>query len=215
MDAAFWRDRWTGREIAFHQKEANPGLVKYFDRLALTQGSRVFLPMCGKTRDIAWFLSQGFCVAGVEWVDTAVQELFAEMDVKPKRSDAGRLKLYQADGIDIFSGDFFDLSPEILGHVDAVYDRAALVALPAETRERYAGHMKKITNRAPQLLIHYEYDQAAIAGPPFSISDNELKRHYGGSHDLTLLEDAAVEGGMKGKCPAREKVWFLQKPESF
>jgi thiopurine S-methyltransferase len=97
----------------------------------------------------------------------------------------------------------------MLGPVEAVYDRAALVALPAEIRQRYAAHLMEITATAPQLLIGYEYDQALQAGPPFSVGREELHRHYGESYRLTLLASADVAGGLKGKCPAKEIVWLL------
>lgn len=63
MDANFWHEKWQRREIGFHQPQANPLLVAYFDKLNLAAGSRVLLPLCGKTRDIAWLLDRGFRVA--------------------------------------------------------------------------------------------------------------------------------------------------------
>jgi hypothetical protein len=32
METSFWHQKWERNEIAFHQKEANPLLVKYFKR---------------------------------------------------------------------------------------------------------------------------------------------------------------------------------------
>ena len=99
----------------------------------------------------------------------------------------------------------------MLGPVDAIYDRAALVALPEEMRNRYTAHLMKITDKAPQLLICYEYDQSLMEGPPFSISDKEVDQHYQDNYDLTLMVSANVPGGLKGKCAAKEKVWMLKK----
>lgn len=48
-----------------------------------------------------------------------------------------------------------------------------------------------------------------MEGPPFSISNEELHRHYKGHYELTLLERADVLGGLKGTCAAKEKVWLL------
>ena len=104
----------------------------------------------------------------------------------------------------------FDLSGEVLGPVDAVYDRAALVALPEDMRRRYTAHLIEITDKAPQLLIAHQYDQNAMDGPPFSISDEEIEAHYRDHYDLAKLASVEVAGGLKGKCPARENVWLLQ-----
>jgi thiopurine S-methyltransferase len=97
-----------------------------------------------------------------------------------------------------------------LGSVDAVYDRAALVALPEALRTRYAAHLMQLTGTAPQLLICFEYDQAALAGPPFSIPDAEVQQHYDRAYALHCLSSSALPGGLKGKCPAMEKVWLLK-----
>jgi thiopurine S-methyltransferase len=198
-------------EIAFHQNEANPLLVKYLGELSLVKGSRIFIPLCGKTRDIAWLLTNGYGVAGAELSKIAIEQLFAELGVAPKISSIGKLEHYCATNIDIFVGDIFDLSSNLLGLVDAIYDRAALVALPLEMRKQYTEHLIQITDKAPQLLICYVYDQSAIDGPPFSISKEEVNQHYVDSYMLTLIASADVSGGMKGKCAAIENVWLLKK----
>jgi thiopurine S-methyltransferase len=212
MDASFWHQKWEKNEIAFHQNEANPLLVKYFRGLSLVESSRIFIPLCGKTRDIAWLLTNGYCVAGAELSKVAIEQLFAELGVAPKISSAGKLEHYSATNIDIFVGDIFDLSRDILGPVDAIYDRAALVALPLEMRKQYTKHLMRITNKAPQLLISYVYDQSSIDGPPFSISKEEVNQHYAESYNLNHIASADVAGGMKGKCAAIENVWLLKIP---
>lgn len=211
MDANFWHQKWEKNEIAFHQGEANPLLVKYFKELSLAKDSRVFIPLCGKTRDIAWLLTQGLRVAGAELSKVAVEQLFTELGVEPEITKVGSVEHYSAADIDIFVGDIFELSRDLLGRVDAIYDRAALVALPAAMRDQYTQHLMRTTDQAPQLLISYTYDQNAIEGPPFSINDEEVNRHYADSYRLALLASVDVAGGMKGKCPAVEKVWLLKK----
>ena len=211
MDASFWHQRWGKNDIAFHESAANPLLVKYFKDLSLVKGSRVFLPLCGKTLDIPWLLSKGYRVAGVELSKMAVEQLFTELGVEPTISRVGEVDHYSANNIDIFVGDIFELSSKMLGPVDAIYDRAALVALPEEMRNRYTAHLIMLTDKAPQLLICYEYDQSLMEGPPFSVSDKEVDQHYRDNYDLTLMVSTNVPGGLKGKCVAKENVWMLKK----
>ena len=210
MDASFWRQRWDKNDISFHESEANPLLVKYFKELSLAKGRRVFLPLCGKTLDIPWLLSNGYHVAGAELSKIAIEQLFTELGVEPKISGVGEVDHYSAKNIDIFVGDIFHLSSQILGRVDAIYDRAALVALPEKMRNRYTAHLTEITDKAPQLLICYEYDQSLMEGPPFSMSNEEVNQHYRDSYDLTLIVSTNVPGGLKGKCTAKENVWLLK-----
>jgi thiopurine S-methyltransferase len=210
MDESFWHQKWERNEIAFHGREANPLLTTYFGNLDLPKGGRVFLPLCGKTLDIHWLLSHGYRVAGAELSSIAIEQLFAELGVKPEISVLGPLRRYSATGIDIFVGDIFSLTHDLLGKVDAIYDRAALVALPAPMRERYTAHLMEITDRARQLLVTCTYDQSLAEGPPFSVSDAEVVRHYRQSYAPTLLAKADVKGGLKGKHPASEHVWLLK-----
>ena len=169
MDPNFWHKRWEKNEIGFHQSAVNVLLSDHFSGLSLPQTSRVFVPLCGKTRDIAWLLSQGHRVVGVELSKLAVEELFVDLGAAPKISVQGELLRYSAPGLEIFVGDIFEVSGDLLGRVDAIYDRAALVAFPTEMRGRYGAHVAAITQLAPQFLICFEYDQAVMNGPPFSI----------------------------------------------
>ncbi|WP_323844990.1 thiopurine S-methyltransferase [Microbulbifer magnicolonia] len=211
MDADFWHRKWAENDIGFHAGAANALLVKYFNAVCPKQNSRVFLPLCGKTLDIGWLLASGYRVVGAELSRLAIEQLFEELGVAPKISQSDKALHYSAEAIDIFVGDIFELSRDMLGRVDAIYDRAALVALPEAMRTRYTAHLMQITSSAPQLLITFEYDQSLQAGPPFSISGAEVERHYGGHYQLTLAESQQVPGGLKGKCAATENAWLLQK----
>lgn len=209
MDAAFWRDRWARNQIGFHEPQANPLLVAHLGSLALAAGSRVFFPLCGKSLDIAWLLSQGHQVVGAELSEIAVLQLFAALGITPSVTILEKLTRYSGRNIDIFQGDVFDLSQADLGAVAAVYDRAALIALPESMRYRYAGHLLQLTRGVTQLLITLNYDQNLLAGPPFSVGGQEVARLYAHAYGLKLLGTTDVVGGLKGKCPATEEVWLL------
>ena len=215
MKHDFWHNKWTKNEIGFHLPEANPLLVKHFKALNLKPDSntnnspRIFLPLCGKTLDIAWLLSQGCRVTGAELSELAIEDLFKQLHLTPTITKLGEITHYSATNIDIFVGDIFKVTPAMLGKVDAVYDRAALVALPQDMRKAYTAHLMALTNKAPQLLICFEYDPTIHEGPPFSISADEVKQHYQTAYHLTLLASETMPDGLKGKYPATEQVWLL------
>lgn len=211
MDSSFWHNRWQTDQTGWHERAVNPLLITHFPSLHVPPGGRVFVPLCGKSLDLGWLLSCGYVIAGAELSELAVRQLFAELGMEARISEVGTHKLFRGEKIDIFVGNLFDLSREILGPVDAVYDRAALVALPEAMRVKYSAHLKAITALAPQLVIGYEYDQTVVAGPPFSVSSDELHRHYSDSYTLTLLARVEVPGGLKGKCPATEHIWRLER----
>jgi thiopurine S-methyltransferase len=210
MEASFWQEKWQKNQIGFHEPEVNPLLVAHISALSLEPGDRVFLPLCGKTLDIAWLLSQGYRVVGVELVELAIEQLFEELGGEPEISKQGSFVSYRSTGIDIFVGDLFDLTADQLGQVDAVYDRAAFVALPPEMRVRYAAKITEVSCHADQLLITFDYDQSQMNGPPFSSTRADVEASYQPDYQLQLLSGGEMPGGLKG-LPAEEFVWLLSQ----
>ena len=211
MNPEFWHHRWQSNDIAFHGSDANPLLVQHFPALLVHRGGRVFVPLCGKTRDIHWLRDKGYRVVAAELSELAIRELFRELEIEPQISESGQSTHYSAPGIDVFVGDIFALTHETIGPVDAIYDRAALVALPDGVRGRYAEHLVSITKNAPQLVIGYEYDQSVMEGPPFSVGADEVRNHYAANYVISFLGNQEVAGGLKGMCPASESVWLLKQ----
>ncbi len=210
MEAEFWHQRWQEREIGFHLEEVNPLLSRHFTTLGLSARQRVLVPLCGKTQDMAWLLSQGYEVIGVELSRLAVDEFFEEQSLSPDiNTEEKPLIHYRAENIHIIVGDFFAVSANDIGKIDAIYDRAAMVALPEKMRSDYRKHLLTITAQAPQLLITFAYDQQLMEGPPFSVDHNEVMTHYQDIYQLQPLETLPVEGGLRGLMEIEETVWYL------
>lgn len=217
MQANYWYDKWEKGEIAFHQFKGSPLLKAHFTALELPQGSRIFVPLCGKTRDIAWLLANDLNVVGAELHEPAVQQLFHDMEIQPEVSQREDLGLvhYHATvndrAVDVYVGDIFQLTRDLVGEIDGIYDRAALVALPSEVRAKYTSHIRKLSGTAPQLLISFDYQQHLMPGPPHCVNAKEIAKHYADDYAIQLLASVDVEGGLKGKLPANEEVWLLKK----
>jgi thiopurine S-methyltransferase len=193
MKNDFWLERWEREEIGFHQDEFNPYLRQYWQELHLARESVVFVPLCGKSRDLQWLNEQGHHVLGVELSAIAVQAFFKENGYTPQHDFRGKFDRYEVDGISILCGDFFDLSRGDLTNVGAVYDRASLIALPPEMRERYAHHLVSILPFATQiLLITVDYPQPEMEGPPFSVSSGEVEALYRKHAEVRLLGQLEV-----------------------
>lgn len=209
MDANFWRQKWLAGDIAFHQSQVEPALVRYLAACKLPAKARIFLPLCGKTLDMVWLQQQGYQVVGAELSELAVAEFFQALGVTPDIIDYPRHRHYCSSGIEIWLGDIFDLSQTMLGQVDAVYDRAALVALPADMRTRYAQHISVITAQAPQLLLSFVYEQQQYAGPPFSVPADEIQQLYVEHYQPHLLAEQSG-ARLKNQTPASTMCWLLQ-----
>jgi thiopurine S-methyltransferase len=215
MDRDFWLSRWEAGEIGFHQAEVNPYLQQFWQRLDVPLGAPVFVPLCGKSLDMAWLLSQGHPVLGVELSTRAVEQFFREHDLHPMRTPAEVGVRYQANDVVIIAGDFFSLSPGEVEGIGAVYDRASLIALPRRMREHYAERLTSLVpTGVPMLLVALEYPQDQMSGPPFSVSEEEVRQLYEGEFQVERLLaedvlDAHPRFRQRGLRALTEKVYAL------
>ena len=163
-------------------------LEKHWPGLGLARDSRVFVPLCGKSLDLLWLLGQGHSVAGVELSAVALESFCMEHGIPARRRALDRFDLYEAARLELYRGDFFELSRGLLKPFSAVYDRAALISWKPELRARYVAHMTALTSPGTQtLLISMEYPQAEMSGPPFSVTTDEVERLYARDHTIQVL----------------------------
>lgn len=189
MEPAFWLERWREGQIGFHLPAVNPLLLAHWPSLALARDARVLVPLAGKSHDLAWLAEQGHAVTGVELSPLAVVQFFAEQQWVPDTwRDAEGLH-HRVGMLDLIEGDIFDLSDVTCIATDALYDRAALVALPPPLRERYVREVYgrlRIGGRA--LLITMDYPPAERDGPPFPVCDDEVHARFGREWRIERLE---------------------------
>ena len=220
MESKFWQQRWQEGRISFHKSDVNPELIKYFSNIALPVGSQVLVPLCGKSIDMVWLACAGYDVVGIELVESAVQAFFAEQNITPtiteltSTADKSTLKRYQGQlagqTITLWAADIFALSTIDIGDIDAVYDRAALIALPANMRADYSRHIVKLSNNAPQLLITLNYDQSKKDGPPFSITQQQLHQYYSADYKIVELASKSSTLNAASEILVNEHVWLLR-----
>lgn len=189
MEAGFWQQRWREGLIGFHQDEVTPLLREYWATLALPAGSRVFVPLAGKTHDMAWLAAQGHRVLGVELSSIAVEAFFAEHGLTPERRESPHGLHSAAGDIEVVCGDAFALDEELLADCCGVFDRAAVIALPPDMRQRYAAELySRLPAGCRGLMITLEYPQPEKSGPPFSVDEDEVHALYDHDWDIELLE---------------------------
>lgn len=193
MHEEFWHARWSSNEIGFHLNEVNPYLLSYWATLGLPAGSRVLVPLCGKSLDLRWLLAQGYRVLGIELSRKAVEDFFSEQALEHTVTEHGDFLCFQAGTLEIWCGDFFALTAAAVADCRALYDRAAMIALPLETRERYAARLTELLAAGCQgLLITLEYLQDQMAGPPFAVAQTEVHKSLSAHWDVEPLLCADV-----------------------
>jgi len=195
MKADFWHERWEGGRTGFHQDEANRYLTQYWDRLQLAKDAKVFVPLCGKSRDMLWLRDQGHEVMGAELSPIAVRDFFRENDLDATQSTQGNFEWWAGEGVTLLCGDVFKLRADDLEGVGAVYDRAALIALPPEMRRDYVRHLGEILPGGTQmLLVTIDYPQHQRGGPPFSVPDDEVHDLFKDGFEVGQIVSEDVKG---------------------
>lgn len=216
MQHDFWHQRWQQNQIGFHNPEINTHLQTYWPHLGVGSGQRVLVPLCGKSQDLLWLLAQGHSVVGIELSPLAVEAFFAENGLQPTTRRQGEFWISEIDGLQLFCGDFFALRPQDLGRIDAVYDRAALVALPPEMRIDYAAQMASLLEPGSStLLVAFDYPQHEMSGPPFSVEHAEIELLYRSWCDIELLAGEEALGReahfrQRGLSRLSEQVYRLR-----
>jgi len=189
MEIEFWEQRWQQNQTAFHLPMINPCLVQFWSTLNMQPGSQVFIPLCGKSLDMAWLAENQYSVLGIECSDQAINEFFDGQNIQANITEQGPFKLYLAENIRLLQGDFFALTSSDLNQVAAVYDRASLIALPEVMRQSY---VRLLTEILPQnvkiLLVTLEYNQSKMAGPPFSVKQDEVLNLFQPAFNVELLD---------------------------
>ncbi len=184
-----WIQRWEMGKIGWHRDQPNTKLIEFIDCLALQQGERVFVPLCGKSADMLYLLEQGYQVLGVELSSLAIEQFFKENDIEFSLKKTGKFNIYYADNIQIYCGDFFNLSNQDLKEVVAVYDRASLIALDSDLRAKYAQHLYSIiATGCRMLLLTLNYPQSQISGPPYAVNKNEVELLYKNGFECRQLQ---------------------------
>ena len=193
MQPDFWHQRWSDNQIGFHQATPTPLLLKHWASLGIAPEAQVFVPLAGKSLDMAWLASQGHRVLGVELSQLAVEQFFAEHGLSPGPEQTRYGSHYRAGGIELIVGDAFGLDADLLRDCTAVFDRAALIALPPELRTLYASELyARLPTGCRGLLVTLEYPQAEKAGPPFSVPEDEVHSLYDQDWEVELLEHRPI-----------------------
>ena len=189
MERDFWLERWQEGRIGFHQDRPTPLMLKHWPALRVPEGARVFVPLCGKSLDMAWFASRGLRVLGVELSAQAVEAFFAEHGLTPFVAETPYGPCYSSGAVDIICGDAFALDADALRDCVVVFDRAAIIALPRPLRERYVHELyARLPTGCRGLLITLEYPQHEKEGPPFSVAEAEVRELYAPDWRIDLLE---------------------------
>lgn len=216
MEHEFWHERWAKSEIGFHQGTVNKFLSDHWAELAGESAGATLVPLCGKSHDMWWLHDRGHPIIGVELSEVACKDFFTEASEKAIVSPGEPFIKFRHNGLELWCGDFFQLAAQELEHIRLVYDRAALIALPPEMREKYVKHLTMIIPDGAQIfLVTLDY-KTKIKAPPFNVSNEEVQALYGADYDIEHLLTQTIPSDhlfakRRGLVGATESVFKLTK----
>eukprot|EP00934_Nitzschia_sp_Nitz4_P006099 Nitzschia sp. Nitz4//scaffold10_size219509//26303//28553//NITZ4_001400-RA/size219509-processed-gene-0.114-mRNA-1//-1//CDS//3329532836//6089//frame0 len=214
-----WSAKWSERKIGFHMNDVNPILTEFGDKLFPKEGdtcsnTRVFVPLCGKTVDMAYLTQVASEVVGVEGIRVALEEFAEEqpqLNVKPTGVH-GAFERFEGDKISLLKGDFFVLDDTSTnGKFGAIYDRASIVAINPSLRQAYVDVIGRLIAPGGRVLLalleRVGTPEGIKMGPPFSFSDAEGRSLFESQdwvESMTLLkrsDEMADKPGYKERYP--------------
>lgn len=208
---------WQEGRIPFHKKSVNADLIKYWSLLNLPPQATVLVPLCGKSLDLLWLAKQGFHVLGIELSELAVQQFAQENHLSMIRSIEKGIINYSTDRISLWVADFFQLNADFIPKVDAIYDRASLIALPAELRQSYVNiYLQWLKQHGKILLKTMDYKDDSVAGPPFSVTQEEVYTLYKSCQAISCIKsdnNQLIDNEhlrMQGVQQLKDYAWIIQ-----
>lgn len=202
-----WLTRWREGRIGFHRDTTHPVLERFWPTLGVPAGTKVLVPLCGKSLDMRWLAGCGHPVLGIELSEAAIEQFIAEGSGGVSRYRHGSFEICRQGSVELWGGDFFHFHTQQAAEVGAFYDRAALIALPEATRQRYAFHLAQLLPPGSRgLLISLTRAPGDERGPPYSVAGEEIERLLGPNFELTHLADGEPE-----ESGFRESVWGLTR----
>lgn len=188
MEISYWQSRWQKNHTGWHMDQVYPLLTKLWPHLPFKSNTQVLVPLCGKTLDMKWLAEKGCHVLGVDASPKALREFRALCPDEFLEDTSHSFSVYRSPNIELWEGDFLKLPKSKVPGPDLIYDKAAMVALPPEIRKTYTQKILELCEHNTQILLQtFEYNQEEMNGPPFSVDENEICRHFENQFSIQLM----------------------------
>lgn len=166
-----WENIWhqLGDKVPWQMPDPHPCLVRNIKILTGDkEKQRILVPLCGMSNDLIWLADQGHTVVGIEAVRAPIKAFFhrnqLEYDLDAINMAPSGAYIFKAKtkDITIVECDFWSFRKAAVGGqpFDAVWDRAALIAMLARpqdsgisTGKRYLKVLKDALTPCGRILI--------------------------------------------------------------
>ena len=209
----FWEKRWLNGQTGWHNAEVNANLVKHSSTVFTKDNPSILVPLCGKSMDMQWLQEQGANITGVDLARQALHEYFEDRNQEFTEGSQSGLTYYSStnpisDSLQLFHANIFDVRPNAFKAFDAIYDRAALVALLPEQREQYAQHCLSLLKPGGTiLLITYDSPVEDDQGPPFPVRPGTIQRLFQEASECEQIDEVHMTKDTNERLQKRGLDW--------
>lgn len=212
MELSYWQSRWQNDKTGWHMDVVYPLLKQYWQHLQLPEGANVLVPLCGKSKDLHWLADHHFHVIGVDVSQKALQSVMDKRSEAFSKSTSHGLTRYRSEAMELWEGDFLKVPAAEIPPLHAIYDKAALIALPPQQRKAYADKVLELCSPSTQIFLQtFEYEQAEMNGPPFSVHQKEVNELFGKHFKIDLLHEQSKFEELQGFHKRGLTSYLLEK----
>merc|ERR1712032_697639 len=201
MDNQAWNARWENNTASWHADEARTEILNLMKSNVTDFKGKVFVPLCGASLDMVWLAEQGLQVVGVEVSRLAIDKFFQEIYIKDDYDiisfNETSTIIHKAGNITIYEADLYNCQ-ELMSEpaFDLIFDRASLIAINWEDREKYINLMLKLLGDKISKLSYFlqgmDYNKGEHLGPPHIFNEASCQHYFGGKvNDIKHLDRQA------------------------
>ena len=173
LNKEYWNNRYLQQQIGWDIGSVAPALKEYIDQL-INKNISILIPGCGNAYEAAYLLQQGF--KNVTLVDIAPAATAAVED---------KLSTYINNGLQIITGDFFDLKTTY----DLILEQTFFCALDPTLRSAYVEKMVSLLNPDGK-LVGLLFNRHFEGGPPFGGSKLEYEELFTPKFNIQMMDTA-------------------------
>lgn len=173
LNKEYWNNRYLQQQIGWDIGSVAPALKEYIDQLS-NKNISILIPGCGNAYEAAYLLQQGF--KNVTLVDIATAATAAVED---------KLSTYINNGLQIITGDFFDLKTTY----DLILEQTFFCALDPSLRSAYVEKMVSLLNPDGK-LVGLLFNRHFEGGPPFGGSKLEYEELFTPKFNIQMMDTA-------------------------
>ena len=217
-----WEKAWTSNKAGWHEEDGNQTLKNNISKLMSKYfptknpgDMTVFVPLCGKTKDMYMFYQMGMTVIGVEFAPQPIKEFFEENKVTYAKTDKTPYTKSLDERLILGEGDLFSFKVgekvEPTEHklpfskFDIIWDRGSFEALGPTEKDKYVKYMSELLAQdGLYLLSTVDYDEREYTGPPFNTNEEGVRLYYGTQFSVEKIE---TEDMLKSKT---KDHWIAQ-----